>query len=366
MDKLRFGIIGCGRIAPSHGEALTKMLTDCAELVAVCDVIPEQARSFAERFGVKDVYADYRELLGRPDINIVNICTPSGLHAQLGIEAARAGKHVVVEKPMALSLHDADALIDACDKAGVTLGVVHQNRFNASIRQVRAALEAGRFGALTHGNATVRWCRDQKYYDAAKWRGTWAQDGGVLMNQSIHNIDLLQWMMGQPTEVYAYTATRLRNIEAEDVAAAILRFKNGAFGLIEAASTIYPRNLEETLNIFGSTGSVIVGGIAVNRIEAWRFGDDEEEKRIIDAQQADPPTVYGFGHSELLRNVIQSIQSKKKPLVDGHEGRKALEIILGIYHSVRFGQPMAFPLKERAGSLVELMGGQEWQAASAR
>ncbi|HCF88615.1 MAG TPA: oxidoreductase [Firmicutes bacterium] len=356
--KLRFGIIGCGRIAPSHGEALTKMLTDEAELIAVCDIIPERANSFGERYGVKKIYYDHHDLLQDQEIDIVCICTPSGYHAALGIEAANAGKHVVVEKPMALSLADADRLIAACHANKVTLGVVHQNRFNPAIKLVRNAFEAGRFGALTHANAAIRWCRDQKYYDAASWRGTWAQDGGVLMNQSIHNIDLLQWIMGAPTEIYAYTATRLRQIEAEDVAVAILKFANGAFGIIEAASTIFPRNLEETLSIFGATGSVIVGGIAVNRIEAWRFGDDNEEQQILSGQQSDPPTVYGFGHRELLSNVIQAIRAGKRPLVDGEEGRKALEIILGIYHAVRFGTPIKFPLQEKADSLTALMGGK--------
>jgi predicted dehydrogenase len=358
VEKLRFGIIGCGRIAPNHGEALTKMLSDQAELVAVCDIIPERAEAFAKRFGVPDFYTNFQDLLDRSDIDAINICTPSGLHAELGIRAAQAGKHVIVEKPMALSLKDADQLIKACDDAHVTLGVVHQNRFNKSVKLVRNALDKGRFGALTHLNAAIRWCRDQAYYDAASWRGTWAQDGGVLMNQSIHNIDLLQWMAGAPpSEIYAYTATRLRKIEAEDVAVAIIRFSNGTFGIIEAASTIYPRNLEETLSVFGVTGSVIIGGIAVNRIEAWRFGDDSEENAILSEQQADPPSVYGFGHSELLHDVIDAIQNKRKPLVDGREGRKALEIILGIYHAVRFNQPVSFPLKEQAASLADLMGG---------
>lgn len=360
MDKLRVGIVGCGRIAPSHGEALTKMLSDQADLVAVCDIIPERAATFADRFGVQSFYTDYQEMLQRPDIDIIIICTPSGGHAEQGIMAAKAGKHVVVEKPMALSLRDADQLIKACDDAGVTLGVVHQNRFNKAIKLVRSAIDQGRFGALTHLNAAIRWYRDQAYYDAAPWRGTWAQDGGVLMNQSIHNIDLLQWMAGAPPiEIYAYTATRMHKIEAEDVAVAIVKFSNGAFGIIEAASTTYPRNLEETLNIFGATGSVIVGGVAVNRIEAWRFGDDAEEQSILANQQADPPTVYGFGHSELLRDVIEAIRNRRKPCVDGIEGRKALELILGIYHAVRFNRPVTFPLQEQAASLADLMGGKK-------
>ncbi len=351
--KVGFAVIGCGRIAPRHFEAI-KNLED-AQLVAVIDVIEERAIKAAGQNGC-DWYSDFHEVLRRPDVNVVNICTPSGLHAQIGIEAAKAGKHVVVEKPMALSLTDADRLIAACQDAGVKLFVVHQNRFNTAIRKLRAAVEAGKFGKFTHANATIRWHRDQAYYDSAAWRGTWAMDGGVLMNQSIHNIDLLQWMMGPVESVFAYTATRLRRIQAEDVATAVLRFRNGALGVIEASSTIYPKNLEETLSIFGETGTVVVGGVAVNRIQTWRFADlAESEEAVLTAQETDPPSVYGFGHLAYMKNVLDSIITGHSPAVDGPEGRKALEIILGIYASVRSGQRVTFPLHETWRSLEELM-----------
>lgn len=341
---LGFAVIGCGRIAPNHGQAIAD-LPD-ARLVAAADVDKPRAIAYTERFG-GDPYESYIEMLERPDVDVVNICTPSGMHAEMGIAAARAGKHVLVEKPMALSLKDADALIATCRKNGVKLGVVHQNRFNPAVRKLRQALEAGRFGQLNMGTAVVRWHRDQSYYDRAPWRGTWAQDGGCLMNQSIHNIDLLQWMMGPVLSVYAQTDTRMRHIEAEDNAAAVLRFKNGALGLIESSVTIYPRNLEETLNIFGATGTAVIGGVAVNRIDAWRFADGEErEADVLAAQEADPTSVYGFGHGPLIEDFIQAIRSQREPLVSGPEGRKALEIILAIYQSTRTGRPVQFPLVE--------------------
>lgn len=343
-DKLGFGVIGCGRIAPKHAESITA-ISD-AELVAVCDIVPEKAEEFARLYKAEP-YLDYRELLQRDDIDIVTIATPSGNHAEIGIAAAKAGKHVMVEKPMSMTLKEADSLIQACHDNNVKLSVIHQNRYNKSIKTLRAAMEAGRFGKLTHGQATIRWNRNDDYYTQAPWRGTKLQDGGVLMNQSIHNIDLLQWMMGPVESVFGYTTTALRPIEMEDVAGAVIRFKNGAIGLIEAATTIYPKNIEETLNIFGETGSVIVGGIAVNRVEVWEFQDSEEEKKqIFEAQENDPPTVYGFGHREIIEDMIRAVKSDTSPPLNGEEGRKALEIILAIYKSKESGLPVKLPLLE--------------------
>lgn len=342
--QMRFGIIGCGRIAPKHAESIVAL--PHAELAAVCDIMPEHAQAFADKYRAVP-YTDYHEMLKRDDIDVVTIATPSGLHAEIGIAAAQAGKHVMVEKPMAMTLKTADALIEACRKAGVKLAVIHQNRFNKSIKLVREALEAGRFGKLTHGQATVRWNRDDHYYAQAPWRGTKLQDGGVLMNQSIHNIDLLQWMFGPVESVFGYTATNLRKIEMEDVGAAVIRFKNGAIGLIEAASTIFPKNIEETLNVFGEKGSAIVGGIAVNRIEVWEFPESEEEKKnIFASQESDPPNVYGFGHRELIADMIEAIKEDRSPAIPGEEGRKALEIILAIYKCQETKQPVVFPLAE--------------------
>lgn len=341
---LGFAIIGCGRIAPKHGEAIAAL--EGARLVAAADIVFERAVKFTERFGGVP-YRSYEEMLMRPDVDVVCICTPSGLHAKMGIDAARAGKHVLVEKPMALSLADADALIAACLANNVKLGVVHQNRFNPAIVRLRQALEAGRFGQLNMGSAVIRWHRDQNYYDQAPWRGTWTLDGGCLMNQSIHNIDLLQWIMGPVESVFAFTGTRMRNIEAEDNAVAALRFRNGALGLVEASVTVYPRNLEETLNIFGATGTAVIGGIAVNRIEVWRFDDGlDSEAQVLAEQEADPESVYGYGHRPLIADFLTAVITGREPAVSGEEGRKALEIVLAIYESSRTGQPVRLPLVE--------------------
>ncbi|HEU4963700.1 MAG TPA: Gfo/Idh/MocA family oxidoreductase, partial [Bacilli bacterium] len=264
---IRFAIVGCGHIAKKHIEGIHK--TEGAELAAFCDTNPERLSEFQEQYGVAG-YLSLEEMLeADPSIDVVSICTPSGIHAPLAVQAAKAKKHLVVEKPIALTLRDADAIIDACRENGVKLAVVHPNRFRPVVVELRKAIDQGRFGKISHVKATVRWNRNQAYYDQAAWRGTKTMDGGVLMNQAIHNLDLLLWLAGPVVEVGAHTATRLRDIEAEDVAVATLQFDNGALGLIEAAATIYPKNLEESLAIFGETGSAIVGGPTANWIKHW-------------------------------------------------------------------------------------------------
>ena len=329
MKKLNFGIIGCGRIAYKHAEAIKN--NEKANLLYVCDIIEERAVDYKNKYEAEEYFIDYHEMLDMPDLDVVNICTPSGMHAEMGIAAAKAGKHVIVEKPMALSLKDADDLIKACEENGVKLAVCFQNRFNLPVQKLRKALEEGRFGKLTHGSAVVRWFRPQEYYDQAPWRGTWAMDGGCLMNQAIHNIDLLQWMMGPVESVFGYTANNFRKIEAEDVGVAVLKFKNGALGVIEASTTIYPENLEETLAIFGEKGTVMLGGIAVNKIETWKFADSQDEN--LEMEQQDVPNVYGFGHDALIEDFIRAVIEDRRPYIDGREGIKSLRIVLGIYHS---------------------------------
>jgi UDP-N-acetyl-2-amino-2-deoxyglucuronate dehydrogenase len=340
VKKLNFGIIGCGRIAYKHAEAIKK--NEKANLLCVCDIIEERATEYKDKYGAEAHFTDYRKMLEYSGLDVVNICTPSGMHAEMGIAAAKAGKHVIVEKPMALSLKDADDLIEACDENGVKLAVCFQNRFNPPVQKLRRALEEGRFGKLTHASAIVRWFRPQDYYDQAPWRGTRAMDGGCLMNQSIHNIDLLQWMMGPVESVFGYTATNLRKIECEDVGVAVLKFKNGALGVIEASTTIYPENLEETLNIFGEKGTVVLGGIAVNKIETWKFADSTDENGAIDQHQQDVPNVYGFGHDALVEDFIQAVTNNSKPYIDGWEGRRALEIVKAVYFSVTSNKQMLF------------------------
>lgn len=342
MKTYGFGVIGCGRISKNHLESIQAI--PGAILVAVSDCDEQAIAKNVDKYNCKG-YQDYHEMLANPEVQIVNICTPSGEHAKIAIDALKAGKHVLVEKPMAMSLAEADAMITAAKEAGVKLGVVHQNRFNNAIVKLRKAVEEEKFGHLTHSSAVVRWNRNDEYYSQAPWRGTWAQDGGCLMNQSIHNIDLLQWMMGPVESLFAYTATNMRKIEGEDVGAIVLKFKNGALGVIEATTTIYPKNLEETLNIFGSTGTACIGGIAVNKIEAWRFSGEDEAFVLAD-QDKEPPNVYGFGHADIIKDFMDAITENREPAISGEEGRKALEIILAIYHSVKYKKEICFPLKE--------------------
>lgn len=343
MQTYGFGVIGCGRISKNHLESIERL--PGAKLVAVCDVKEENLAKASEKYECKG-YSDYHELLVDNNVQLVNICTESGCHARIAIDAMKAGKHVLVEKPMAMSLAEADMMIATAEEMGVKLGVVHQNRFNKAIVKLRKAIEGDKLGKLTHAAAVVRWNRNDEYYSQAPWRGTWAQDGGCLMNQSIHNIDLLQWMMGPVESLFAYTATNMRKIEGEDVGAIVLKFKNGALGIIEATTTIYPKNLEETLSIFGSSGTVCIGGIAVNKMEAWRLAGDDEAAILAD-QDKEPPNVYGFGHAYIIQDFMQAVTEGKELAISGEEGRKALEIILAIYHSVKYKREITFPLEEK-------------------
>jgi UDP-N-acetyl-2-amino-2-deoxyglucuronate dehydrogenase len=353
MDKLRFAIIGCGRISKWHVEAVAKN-NDEAVLVATCDIIEEKAvekaniyKGFFPEADVK-IYTDYKEMLDKEEIDVVTIATESGYHPEIAIYCMNKGKHVIVEKPMALSTKDADMMIETAKKNNVKLCVSHQNRFNPPIQMLRRAVEEGRFGKLVNGMASIRWNRNMSYYQQAPWRGTWELDGGTLMNQCIHDIDLLQWMMGGEVDtVYAQTDTFLRDIEAEDFGAIIIRFKNGAIGIVEGSACVYPKNLEETLSIFGENGAVVIGGLAVNRVETWRFADGKDsEEEILKMQEADPETVYGHGHTPLFKDMIDAIKNNREPLINGEEGKKGMEIILAAYKSQKTGMPVKFPLGE--------------------
>ena len=352
MGKLRYALIGCGRISPNHLAAVQAHSGDI-ELVAVCDLVPERmdvALAEAQINGGKvKKYTDYQVMLSSEQLDLVAIATESGSHAAIGLDCVDAGCHVIIEKPMALSIADADRLIDAAEVKGVVLCACHQNRFNKSIQKLREAVEQGRFGRLFHGAAHVRWNRNRGYYEQAPWRGTWAQDGGALMNQCLHNIDLLRWMMGDHIdEVFAYTA-RLNHeyIEAEDLGLALIRFSNGAYGLIEGTTNVYPKNLEETLYIFGEQGTVKVGGKSVNIIEEWSFADQKDDPEEIKAKyHENPPNVYGFGHTPLYRDVVLAIREGRKPLVDGEAGKRAVELVLAIYKSALEGRPVRLPLED--------------------
>jgi UDP-N-acetyl-2-amino-2-deoxyglucuronate dehydrogenase len=310
----------------------------------VCDIVPERARASAEQEGVP-AFSSYEEMLQRVECDIVSICTPSGLHAAHGALAARAGKHVITEKPMAISLGQADELVKACDDAGVFLFVVKQNRLNPPIQLLRRAVDKGRFGRIFIANTTVRWQRPQEYYDAAPWRGTWEFDGGAIMNQASHYVDLIQWLVGPVESVMAKTATQARRIEAEDSGVALLKFRSGALGVIEVNVLTYPRNIEGSITILGEKGSVKIGGTAVNRVEHWQFADYDDDDKLVDSANTNPPTVYGFGHEGYYRNVLSVLRGEAQPQTDGRAGRKSLELILGIYESAKIGREVPIPLR---------------------
>jgi UDP-N-acetyl-2-amino-2-deoxyglucuronate dehydrogenase len=327
---MNFAIVGCGHIAKKHAEAIEHI--EGANLVAVCDKVPQAMDEYVKKYGAKP-YENLTDMLNDPSIDVVNICTPSGLHAPIAVEAAKAKKHVIVEKPIALTLEDADSIINACKDNNVKLAVVHPNRFRPVVQELKRLMDEGRFGKLSHANATVRWNRNQAYYDQAPWRGTKALDGGVLMNQAIHNIDLLIWLMGDVEEVYSMSATRLRNIEAEDVSTGVVRFKNGALGVVEAATTIYPKNLEESLSIFGETGTAIIGGTTATQFNhlAIESLNDEETNAIIERVKANP--LGKPGHQYIIEDMIQAIQEDREPIVNGEEGKRALQLVLAFYES---------------------------------
>ena len=338
MKTLQFALVGCGRIAVRHAELLGLQQIKGASLGAVCDSDPARAAAFGARFKVPH-FTDMHEMMRSANPDIVSVLTPSGMHAEHTIALAPYAKHIVVEKPMALSLDDADAMIRACLAHRIKLFVVKQNRFNVPIQKLRSAVEAGRFGKLVLGTVRVRWCRTQSYYDQDAWRGTWAYDGGVLANQASHHIDLLEWMMGAVDSVFAKSATALVNIEAEDTAVVLLKFRNGALGVIEATTAARPKDLEGSVSILGEKGTVEVGGFAANAMKVWNFsekmdGDDE----VMAKYSVNPPDVYGFGHHAYYDHIVDCITNDREQLVDGLEGRKSLELIMAIYESVETGR----------------------------
>ena len=340
----KVALVGCGRIARSHFEAIAGL--DGLSLSAVCDVVPERAREAGVQWGVP-WFTSYDEMLKSAECDVIVVATPSGLHPAHGIKAAHAGKHVVCEKPMAITLSSADALLQACDEAEVRLFVVKQNRLNPAIQLLRHAVDRGRFGRIYMANATVRWARPQEYYDQAPWRGTWEFDGGAFMNQASHYVDLIQWLVGPVESVMARTATMARRSEAEDSGAAILKFRNGAIGVLEVTMLTFPRNLEGSITIIGEKGTVKIGGTAVNKVEHWQFESYDDDDKLIERAATNPPNVYGFGHAGYYRNVLAVLRGEAVPDTDGRSGRKSLELILGIYESAKSGHEVPLPLKSQ-------------------
>lgn len=346
---MKYALIGCGRIATNHMLAVEN---NGLELVAVCDVLPRAMEALLAKHGLEGDpalarYTNHRQLLAEhPELELVAIATESGEHARIALDCIDAGVNVIIEKPIAMSMVDADEIVRRGRERGVKVSACHQNRFNVAVQRTRRALEAGRFGRLSHGSIHVRWNRNRSYYDQASWRGTWAQDGGCLMNQCIHGIDLLRWMMGdEVVEVYGTTRQQFHDwLDAEDVGMAVVKFANGAVATVEGTVNVYPKNLEETLYLFGETGTVKVGGTSTNNLDVWDFADevegDEESKGLREATS----NVYGNGHTSLYADMLDAIEAGRDPYVNAIAGRNALELVLAIYKSQKTGLPVRLPL----------------------
>lgn len=349
---MKYALIGCGRISTNHIKAA---LNNKLQIVGVCDILSEKMEDILKKHELeKDEtihrFTDYKELIEKEQPDLVSIATESGSHAEIALYCIDRGVNVIIEKPMAMSMEDANKIIELSEKKNVKVSACHQNRFNVAVQELRKALETGRFGKISHGSIHVRWNRNRGYYDQAPWRGTWMQDGGALMNQCIHGIDLLRWMMGNEVEeVYGATRQQFHDyLEAEDVGMAVVKFKNGAIGTIEGTTNVYPKNLEETLYLFGENGTVKIGGTSTNNIDVWNFSDETEEDNKNKGLEEVTSNVYGNGHTSLFADVIDAIQSDRKPYVDAVAGRNALEMILAIYKSQKTGQPVKLPLMEFA------------------
>ncbi len=355
MIKLKFALIGCGRIFANHIKAILDNFED-AELVSVCDLIKDRAEQKADEYlnYAKErsvsvirpkVFTDYREMLQKEDINISVICTESGYHAEISLYCLNLKKHVLVEKPMAMSLQDADRMIQAAQKNNLKLAVCHQNRFNPPIQKLRQAIDDERFGRIFAGTARILWNRNKEYYDKANWRGTWKLDGGCLINQCTHNIDLLQWMIDSEIDsVYGLTGNYMHPyIQTEDYGSIIIKFKNGAIGNIEGTVCVYPKNLKETLTILGEKGTVIIGGLALNKILVWDFEDKQESLEQLQKEcDSEVENIYGKGHTPLYENIIDAIRNNTNPLIDGNEGKKSLSIILMAYKSQKYSRTISY------------------------
>ena len=357
---MNYALIGCGRIAVNHIKAA---VNNGLNLVAVCDLIPEHIDILFEKTGYTDApdrYTDYRVMLDEhPELEIAAIATDSGVHAEIAFACMDRGLHVIVEKPMAMSMADADAMLQKMKEKHVKLSVCHQNRFNLAVQRMRTAVEEGRFGRLSHGSVHVRWNRNRAYYEQAPWRGKWASDGGALMNQCIHGIDLLRWMLGDEVEeVYGQTRQQFHDyLECEDVGMAVLKFRNGAIATVEGTVNVYPKNLEETLYLFGEKGTVKLGGTSCNNIDVWDFADAAEEDEASRGLKEVTSNVYGNGHTSLYADVIEAIRQDRCPYVDGIAGRNALEVVLAIYKSQLTGLPVRLPLEDFASAdLTGLFG----------
>ena len=347
--EMKYALIGCGRIATNHIKAV---LNNHLEFAAVWDTVPEQMDALLAKHGLeKDSsiarYTDYKKMIEEVQPTLVGIATESGVHAEIALFCIDHGVNCIIEKPIAMNMDDADEIVRRSEEKHVKVAACHQNRFNLAVQEMRKALEAGRFGKLSHGSIHVRWNRNEGYYNQASWRGKWASDGGALMNQCIHGIDLLRWMFGDEVEeVYGVTRQQFHHyLEAEDIGMAVVKFKNGAIGTIEGTTNVYPKNLEETLYMFGEKGTVKLGGTSTNNIDVWEFADEQEADKANQNLQEATSNVYGNGHTSLYADMIDAIEHDRKPYVDAVAGRNALEMVLAIYKSQKEGVPVKLPLK---------------------
>ncbi|MGE0799234.1 MAG: Gfo/Idh/MocA family protein [Lautropia sp.] len=330
---IRFAVVGCGRISSNHLQALAQHAAD-VHLTDVCDVDPAALAAAVAKTGARG-HASLEALLATSSADVVCLATPSGLHSAQAIEIARSGRHVLSEKPMATRWEEGVAMVQACQRAGVQLFVVKQNRCNATLQMVKRAMVDGRFGRVYMVTINVFWTRPQSYYDAAKWRGTWSLDGGAFMNQASHYVDLLDWLIGPVESVHAYTATLARRIEAEDTGVMSVRWKSGAIGSVNVTMLTYPRNLEGSITILGEKGTVRVGGVAANEIAHWEFEDARPEDEQTTSASYQTTSVYGFGHPLYYRNVIEVLRGQARPETDGQQGLRSLALLCAAYRSAR-------------------------------
>lgn len=341
--KIRFALVGCGRISKNHFGSLQQH-AERAELVAVCDSLVERAQAASAQTGARP-FTSLDALLAGSDADIVVLTTPSGLHPQQAIRVAKAGRHVLSEKPMATKWEEGVAMVQACRDAGVKLFVVKQNRLNATMQLLKKAIDQKRFGRIHMVTVNVFWTRPQSYYDDAPWRGRWDMDGGAFMNQASHYIDLLDWLIGPVESVMAYTGTLARNIEVEDTGVAALRWRNGAMGSVNVTMLTHPKNLEGSITVLGEHGSVRIGGVAVNKIEHWEFAEPHAMDAGLDDASYQTTSVYGHGHPLYYDNVIRTLRGECEPETDGREGLKSLELLIAMYRSARDGAKVNLPLE---------------------
>jgi predicted dehydrogenase len=346
---MKYALIGCGRIAVNHIQAA---LNNNIEITAICDIIPDNMENLLNSCKVQNNenikrYTDYKQMIDENKIDIAAIATDSGIHAEISLYCIEKGINVIIEKPMAMSIEDADKIIKLSEQKGVKVTVCHQNRFNIAVQKMRAALEDGRFGKISHGNVNIRWSRNKDYYEQAEWRGKWESDGGTLMNQCIHGIDLLRWMMNDEIdEVYGATRRQFHDyIEAEDLGVAVVKFKNGSVATIEGTVNVYPQNLEETLYLFGEHGTVKIGGKSTNIIDIWNFADEGESDIESKNLQESTVNVYGNGHTSVYADMIDAIKNNRVPYINAYDGKAAVELVLAIYKSQKEGKPVKLPLE---------------------